>query len=174
LLGLAELVNATLLRHGVETSLDPNRLRWSPWFSCRDSLQVRIPSKPGLFALGEEVASSKESETREPDSSGQRMLALFRIAETDDLAITLDRLGLPGHPESNGIANRPCFARYAVIEDAAQRQIACRMLAQGMAAVTEAAPAECGFRVHFADVEPDGALAGKRPMRPPLPVPSGF
>jgi len=141
LLGLAELVNDALRRHGVETRLDPSRLRWSPWFSCRDTLQVRIPSKPGLFALGEEVAAlPKASEPGEGDSAGvgKRTLALFRISETNDLAIALDRLGLPGHPESKSIANRPCFARYAVIEDPAQRQTAFEILEQGMGASPEA------------------------------------
>jgi hypothetical protein len=139
LLGLAELVNDALRRHGVETSLDPSRLCWSPWFSCSDTLQVRIPSKPGLFALGEEVAAS-EAREGDSDSSGRRTLALFRISETNDLAVALDRLGLPGHPESKSIANRACFARYAVIEDPGQRQTAFRFLEQGMGRLTEAPP----------------------------------
>jgi hypothetical protein len=53
---LTRLVADSLARHGLDRPLDPRRLQWSRWFRCDSphSLLV-IPSKPGIFALAEEV-----------------------------------------------------------------------------------------------------------------------
>jgi hypothetical protein len=50
------MVAASLARHGLERPIDPRRLQWSRWFRCDSphSLLV-VPSKPGIFALAEEV-----------------------------------------------------------------------------------------------------------------------
>ncbi|MCU1297612.1 MAG: hypothetical protein JWO91_1890, partial [Acidobacteriaceae bacterium] len=56
---LSELVNESLARHGVQTSLDHRRLQWSKWFRCESSFSVLLaPSKPGIFALGEEIIAA--------------------------------------------------------------------------------------------------------------------
>jgi hypothetical protein len=54
---LTRLVADSLARHGLDRPVDPRRLQWSRWFRCDspDSLLV-VPSKPGIFALAEEVA----------------------------------------------------------------------------------------------------------------------
>jgi len=72
-----------------------------------------VCSKPGVFALGEEIVA--------PASGGKRMLALFQISETDDLGMALGRLFLPGSPQRERLWAGRCFARYAVIEDESQR-----------------------------------------------------
>jgi hypothetical protein len=53
---LTRLVADSLARHGLDRPVDPRRLQWSRWFRCDSphSLLV-VPSKPGIFALAEEV-----------------------------------------------------------------------------------------------------------------------
>jgi hypothetical protein len=53
---LTRLVADSLTRHGLDRPIDPRRLQWSRWFRCDSphSLLV-IPSKPGIFALAEEI-----------------------------------------------------------------------------------------------------------------------
>jgi hypothetical protein len=117
--GLERMVSELFARHGVEPEFDYRRVQWSQWFRCADSLSlVLMSSKPGVFALGEEIVA--------PAAGGKRMLALFQISETGDLGMALGRLFLPGSPER--LPSGRCFARYAVIEDAAQRHAACTAL----------------------------------------------
>ncbi len=51
-----QLVADSLARHGFDRAVDPRRLQWSRWSRCDTphSLLV-VPSKPGIFALAEEV-----------------------------------------------------------------------------------------------------------------------
>src|ERR1022692_2148065 len=53
---LTRLVTDSLARHGLDRPVDPRRLQWSRWFRCDSphSLLV-VPSKPGIFALAEEI-----------------------------------------------------------------------------------------------------------------------
>ncbi len=53
---LTRLVNDSLARHGLDRPVDPRRLQWSRWVLCDSprSLLV-VPSKPGIFAIAEEV-----------------------------------------------------------------------------------------------------------------------
>ena len=133
---LTHLVTESLARNGYETSLDHRRLEWSRWFRCESSFSVLLaPSKPGLFALGEEIIAPGETAA----AGGKRMLALFRISEAGDLGMALGQLFLPGNPEREKLSAGHCFVRYAVIEDAAQRQSANAALQQWMAASSETA-----------------------------------
>jgi hypothetical protein len=119
------------------SNLDHLRLEWSRWFRCESSFSVLlVPAKPGIFALGEEMVppTAGNVETASPAfdlADGQervaskRMLALFEISETDDLGMALGRLFLPNNQFRERLASGRCFARYAVIEDAAQRSAVC-------------------------------------------------
>jgi hypothetical protein len=53
---ITQLVAESLARHGLDRPVDPRRLQWSRWFRCDSphSLLV-VPSKPGIFALAEEI-----------------------------------------------------------------------------------------------------------------------
>ncbi len=53
---ITRLVADSLARHDLDRPVDPRRLLWSRWFRCDSprSLLV-VPSKPGIFALAEEV-----------------------------------------------------------------------------------------------------------------------
>ena len=76
---------------GVEPAFDYRRVEWSRWFRCADSCSlVLMSSKPGIFALGEEIVA--------PAAGGKRMLGLFQVSETDDLGMALGRMFLPGSP----------------------------------------------------------------------------
>jgi hypothetical protein len=132
--GLTHLVTESLARNGYETGLDHRRLQWSKWFRCESSFSVLLaPSKPGVFALGEEVIASGETAV----AGEQRMLVVFRIAQAEDLGMALGRLFLSGTPEREKLAAGNCLVRYAVIEDATQRQAAHAALQQWMAASSE-------------------------------------
>jgi hypothetical protein len=144
---LAHLVTESLVRHGFETNFDHSRLQWSQWFRCQDRFSlVLAPCKPGLFALGEEVASfrgASDPRSRHPErsegspSDGKRMLALFQISEALDLGMALGRLFLSNNPEREHLNNGRCFARYVVIEDATQRRTAHAALQRWMATSAE-------------------------------------
>lgn len=54
---LTRLVTDSLARHGFDRPLDYRRLRWSRWFRCESHHSLLlVPSKPGVFALAEEIA----------------------------------------------------------------------------------------------------------------------
>jgi len=70
---LTRLVTDSLARHGFDRPIDPRRLQWSRWFRCDSphSLLV-VPSKPGIFAIAEEVAAfcgASEPRRRNPERS---------------------------------------------------------------------------------------------------------
>jgi len=96
--GLDRLVSESLARYGFTTSVDHRRLRWSKWFRCESSFSLLlVPSKAGLFALGEEMIAPGEI----PATGGKRMLALYQISEAEDLGMALGRLFFPGSPISS-------------------------------------------------------------------------
>jgi hypothetical protein len=54
--GLTRLVSESLARHGFDRPLDYRRLRWSRWFRCESHHSLLfVPSKPGVFAIAEEI-----------------------------------------------------------------------------------------------------------------------
>jgi len=61
---LTRMVTDSLARHGFDHPPDPRRLQWSGWSRCDSphSLLV-VPSKPGIFALAEEVMNFGASQT---------------------------------------------------------------------------------------------------------------
>jgi len=53
---LTRLVTESLVRHGFDRPLDYRRLHWSRWFRCESVHSLLfVPSKPGVFALAEEI-----------------------------------------------------------------------------------------------------------------------
>lgn len=127
---ISQMVDESLARHGVEPGFDYLRLQWSRWFRCDSSFSVLlVPAKPGIFALAEEIganiAASEDAGLRASSPAGsRRMLAVFQIAETSDLGMTLGRLFLPGNPIREKLETGKCFARFTVIEDSAERSAA--------------------------------------------------
>ena len=135
--GLAQLVNESLARNGVDPTLDHRRLEWSRWFRFDTSVSaLLVPAKPGVFAIGEEIIAPGENATE-----GKRMLALFQISQADDLGMALGRMFLPGNIIRERLEQGRCYARYTVIEDAAQRQSALAALQKWMQSTSEVASA---------------------------------
>ena len=168
--GLARLVTESLARNGVETPLDHRRLQWSRWLRCQSSFStLLVPSKAGLFALGQEVIAPGEL----PVAGGKRVLALFRISEAEDLGMALGRLFLPGTPDRDRIADSRCFVRYAVIEDDVQRRAAHSALQQWLTSSAETASGVAsGLPMQSTEMEHEEL---SRPdIGPPAPLPSGF
>jgi hypothetical protein len=123
--GIAHLVSASLARHGFTTQVDHRRLQWSPWLRCESSFSVLlVPSKPGLLVLAEESEGSFGAETT--------LLTLRQVSQVEDLSTELARLFLPTSP-----APKPCYVRYAVLEDEDQRRSSHRALLEGMASSSE-------------------------------------
>src|SRR5437667_11993124 len=113
--GLSRLVSESLARNGVETPLVHRRLQWSRWLRCERSFStLLIPSKPGLYAFGQEVIAPGEL----PVTRGKRMLALFRISETEELGMTLGGLFLPGVLDRERVASIRFYVLYARLDHA--------------------------------------------------------
>jgi hypothetical protein len=159
---ITQLVADSLARYGFDSPVDPRRLQWSRWFRCDSphSLLV-VPSKPGIFALAEEVAelgpaaSTAEGNLGDAILGGaalqrcdslplmdaalaaeakpvRRMLAVLQFSEDDDMAFTLDRMFTRPNPMRTRLSSGRCFLRFVVIEDQAQRRSICTALNQWM------------------------------------------
>ncbi|MGA2415547.1 MAG: hypothetical protein ABSF59_13935 [Candidatus Sulfotelmatobacter sp.] len=193
---LTRLVTDSLARHGFDRPPDPRRLQWSRWSRCDspDSLLV-VPSKPGIFALAEEVmslgASSDHGETAAlgcPERSSvvlaaeapaRRMLAVLQFAEDDDMAFVLDRMFTKANPLRARLATGGCFLRFVVIEDQGQRRSICSALNQWLLSAAEKASPMAGFSSSmevntdtFAASNPDHGA--NKNLHCPKPIPSGF
>jgi hypothetical protein len=170
---LTRLVTESLARHGLDRPLDYRRLQWSHWFRCQShhSLLV-VPSKPGVFALAEEVLDSESIQVQvEPLASparsavegtvartlsngkgsgsipeSRRMLAVGQFFEDDDMAFALDRMLSQENPMRARLASGRYFVRFAVIEDPFERRSVLRALNQWILPSAEKA---IGMGPHF-------------------------
>jgi hypothetical protein len=134
--GITRLVDDSMARHGFDASVDHRRLLWSRWFRCESSFSLLlVPSAAGIYTLGEEIVAPGEI----PSTGGKRMLAVFQIAETDDLCIALSRQFAPRSPLSERLASGRCFVRFVAVADPAHRQAACKALQQWLSTSAEAA-----------------------------------
>jgi hypothetical protein len=170
---LTRLVSESLARHGFDRPVDYRRLQWSRWFRCESHHSLlTVPSKPGVFAVAEEIMSSEttmtrvgtdpllrpaspneskastpfpEAESRKPEA--RRMLAVSQFFEDDDMAFVLDRMLSHANPMRSRLASGHYFVRYVVIEDASQRRSICNALNQWIVSSAEKAT---GIGPHFA------------------------
>ncbi|MFZ0138705.1 MAG: hypothetical protein WAK89_16690 [Candidatus Sulfotelmatobacter sp.] len=63
---LTRLIADSLARHGFDRPVDPRRLQWSRWFRCDSTHSLLIvPSKPGIFALAEDIMDLGPGNTSE-------------------------------------------------------------------------------------------------------------
>ena len=61
--GLTRLVSESLARHGFDRPVDYRRLHWSRWFRCESPHSLLlVPSKPGVFAVAEEIVEFSPGE----------------------------------------------------------------------------------------------------------------
>jgi hypothetical protein len=151
---LNRLVTESLARHGFDRPVDYRRLHWSRWFRCDSPHSLLcIPSKPGVFALAEEivpcdVACDIPFEIGSPETKGgKRMLAVLQFGEDDDMAFVLDRMFSRQNPMRARLASGRCFVRFVVIEDQIQRRSIATALNQWLISSGEKAS---GIGAHFA------------------------
>lgn len=183
---LTRLVSESLARHGFDRPLDYRRLHWSRWFRCESHRSLLlVPSKPGVFAVAEEImkvgtaaigcpAEQGSAPARPPKASSPspavsespRMLAVTKFFEDDDMAFTLDRMLSWQNPMRARLESGRYFIRYVVIEDRAQRRSICSALNQWMASSTEIAT---GIGTHFAS-SLELAPSETRPVQAPAPA----
>lgn len=140
---LTRLVYESLARHGFDRPVDYRRLNWSSWLRC-DSPQslLQVPSRPGVFALAEEIAETTPSREAAraglaATSNSRRTLAVTEFYESVDMAFVVDRLLV--NKQSPNLASGRHFVRYVVVHDAAQRRSICQELNEWRAATAEKA-----------------------------------
>ena len=69
---LTRLVADSFARHGFDRPVDSRRLHWSRWFRCDSTHSLLVvPSKPGVFALAEEIMDLGSTVVRLPCSVGE-------------------------------------------------------------------------------------------------------
>ncbi len=108
-------------------------MNWSRWFHCESSFGLLlVPSQPGVFALAEEVVQAVGEQSR-------RMLAVFEVAEADDLSRAMSRLFATGSPWREKMAQAKIYVRYAIAPSIADRRAAATALKNWLSAQREVA-----------------------------------
>jgi hypothetical protein len=108
-------------------------MTWSRWFHCESSFGLLlVPSQPGVFALAEEVVQASVPQLR-------RMLAVFEVAEAEDLSRAMSRLFAAGSPWREKMAQAKIYARYATAPSIADRRTAAAALKNWLSAQKEVA-----------------------------------
>jgi hypothetical protein len=108
-------------------------INWSRWFHCESSFGLLlVPNQPGIFALAEEIVQPAGPHSR-------RMLAVFEVAEADDLARAMSRLFAVGSPWREKLAQARCYVRYALAPSIADRRSAATALKNWLSAQREVA-----------------------------------
>jgi hypothetical protein len=108
-------------------------MNWSRWFHCESSFGLLlVPSQPGVFALAEEVVQAAGPQSR-------RMLAVFEVAEAEDLSRAMSRLFAAGSPWREKMAQVKVYVRYAIAPGIADRRAAATALKNWLSAQREVA-----------------------------------
>jgi hypothetical protein len=108
-------------------------MNWSRWFHCESSFGLLlVPSQPGVFALAEEVVQAVGAQSR-------RMLAVFEVAEAEDLSRAMSRLFAAGSPWREKMAEAKVYVRYAIAPSIADRRTAAAALKNWLSAQREVA-----------------------------------
>jgi len=132
-------------------------MNWSRWFRCESSFGLLlVPSQPGVFALAEEVVQGAGPEPR-------RMLAVFEVAEAEDLSRAMSRLFAAGSPWREKLAQARCYVRYAIAPSIADRRAAATALKNWLSAQREVASQifekSAVMQAAAATAEPQAALS---------------
>ncbi|MFZ0735039.1 MAG: hypothetical protein WAM79_22170 [Candidatus Sulfotelmatobacter sp.] len=96
--GLTSLVSESLARHGFDRPLDYRRLKWSRWFRCESHHSLLfVPSKPGVFAMAEEIVSLEIDRVGTAASAVERTLSEAKgsIAEAERNSSSAEHQGGP-------------------------------------------------------------------------------
>jgi hypothetical protein len=115
---LTRLVTDSLARHGFDRPIDPRRLQWSRWFRCDSTHSLLVvPSKPGIFAIAEEVVAVGGSEPRShnPERSEGSPAANTGQAAGILGGAALQRCGSVPHTDAASAAELPLRRMLAVL-----------------------------------------------------------
>ncbi len=108
-------------------------MNWSRWFHCESSFGLLlVPSQPGVFALAEEIVQAVGEQSR-------RMLAVFEVAEAEDLSRAMSRLFAAGSPWREKMSQAKIYVRYAIAPSIADRRAAAAALRNWLSAQKEVA-----------------------------------
>lgn len=108
-------------------------MNWSRWFHCESSFELLlVPGQPGVFALAEEVVQAAGPQSR-------RMLAVFEVAEAEDLSRAMSRLFAAGSPWREKMEQARVYVRYAIAPSIADRRAAAAALKNWLSARREVA-----------------------------------
>jgi len=129
---LTQLVADSLARHGFDRPVDPRRLQWSRWFRCDSTHSLLVvPSKPGIFALAEEIMDLGPSHTHVGTAVGTAAPAagnshvgtdaFVRTASAPALEVSKDR---EGHDFSRAANSDKSVAALAAQVPARKRMLA--------------------------------------------------
>jgi hypothetical protein len=159
-----------MARHGVDCTLDYRRLHWSRWFPCQGTSDLNLmPSLPGILAIAEEVIAPGETVA----AGGKRMLAVVKVAASDDLAMAVTRLLAPQNLNTYPLTGDKIFVRYTVVQDQAQRRAAEKVFQRWLTTSVEAVSGVVAEPNNNKDKE-STAFDRTATVRPPAPLPSGF
>jgi hypothetical protein len=173
---LTRLVAESMARHGIEIAIDHRRLHWSKWSRCQSSFDLLlVPTKPGLFALAEELIAPGEAAM----AAGKRMLAIFQVSETTDLDMAMLRLFAPGSRVAARLAEGRVFVRYAIVEDEGQRQSVHASMQRWLATSAETASGVVSEYGLAPTPRPEASASQKesnqeKEVQAPAPFPAGF
>jgi hypothetical protein len=99
---LTRLVTESLARHGFDRPLDYRRLRWSRWFRCESHHSLLlVPSKPGVFALAEEIVDFGSGESHVTAAAGTGHLGTAAAVGTSHVGTAA--LGCPPERSSSSV-----------------------------------------------------------------------
>jgi hypothetical protein len=154
---LTRLVSESMARHGFDRPLDYRRLRWSRWFRCESHHSLLfVPSKPGVFALAEEIMHLGDVRVASDAHVGSNA-----HIGTDAFVRPANEASCPGHVEA--------AAKFAVsvVEGAVQRTLS---EAKGSATIPEPAPRRMLAVTQFFEEDDmafvlDRMLSSQNPMR---------
>ncbi len=128
-------------------------MNWSRWFHCESSFGLLlVPSQPGVFALAEEVVQAAGPQSR-------RMLAVFEVAEAEDLSRAMSRLFAAGSPWREKMAQVRVYVRYAIAPGLADRRAATAALKNWLSAQREVASHIFESKTTMAAAKPALAMA---------------
>jgi hypothetical protein len=128
-------------------------MNWSRWFHCESSFGLLlVPSQPGVFALAEEIVQSAGPQSR-------RMLAVFEVAEAEDLSRAMSRLFAAGSPWREKMAQVRVYVRYAIAPSIADRRTAATALKNWLSTQREVASQIFESKPPITAAEPTTAVA---------------
>ncbi|MGA9543264.1 MAG: hypothetical protein WBQ85_06835, partial [Candidatus Sulfotelmatobacter sp.] len=114
---LTRLVADSLARHGFDRPVDPRRLQWSRWFRCDSTHSLLVvPSKPGIFALAEEIMDLGPGNTSEATKTHVGTDAFVRPASEASAPTLEGSADREGHDFSRAVTspkNSPASAAEA-------------------------------------------------------------